>query len=571
MRNKIYLLLLAVLFVSQGLFAQHQKHTHPNGVSCGSDHLNNLYFQNNPEALQKRKAFDQKISTLKKTGMFNSVMSMNTQQIYEIPIVVHIAHLGEAEGTFYNPSDQQIINWVNYTNDVLSGTANGILGENNGGTNIPVRLVLAKRTESCEPTNGIVRVNASGVPGYAEHGVDFDNPLGTGSEATGASHQDIRNLSRWDPFSYYNLYIVNNITAGVAGFAYHPEVSSDVDGSFMETAVVGSSTTFAHEMGHAFGLYHTFEAGNGDYLSETCPPEEDDCALQGDKVCDTERIQSLGSVSYFNYPDNNTINPCTGVNYQGTQYNIMHYGAILNRFTSGQRDRAILQILEYRSNLLQSLGGQELEEEVPNIMLTEMCVPQSSQTTGFKLGPVKVSFGDILMFSVANNDMSTPSYMNYINFCFGYGSTTIPGYEPAALSVSVAGYFPQQVRVFIDWNNNGIFEEATETVIGVSNGNNVPVNSTLTVNITPPPYAVKGTALRMRVIADASSANITPCYTPYGGQVEDYAVTVIESITSCDGISDEITAEISSEVAYSGDELYLTANGVLGSQGVEYQ
>src|SRR5690606_5645786 len=123
MRHKIYLLLLAVWFTSQGLFAQHQKHTHSNGMSCGSDHINEIYFQNNPEVFQKRRAFDREISRLKKNGMIYSAMNLNSQEVYEIPIVVHIIHTGEPIGSLNNPSDQQIFNWVNHANEVLAGTA----------------------------------------------------------------------------------------------------------------------------------------------------------------------------------------------------------------------------------------------------------------------------------------------------------------------------------------------------------------------------------------------------------------------------------------------------------------
>src|SRR5690606_31202730 len=92
---------------------------------------------------------------------------------------------------------------------------------------------------------------------------------------------------------------------------------------------------------------------------------------------------------------------------------------------------------------------------------------------------------------------------------------------------------------------------------------------TVTIAVTPPPHAVKGVPLRMRVAAGVIIN--TSCYTPEYGQVEDYAVTVIESINGCEGISDEITAQISQETAFDGSELYLTANGVLGSAGITYQ
>src|SRR5690606_9120928 len=345
--------------------------------------------------------------------------------------------------------------------------------------------------------------------------------------------------------------------------------SPEVDGSFMLTSEVNTySSVFAHEMGHAFGLFHTFEGSDSD--TDSCPPLEDDCTLQGDLVCDTEVIKRYLSYNYSNYPDNNTINPCTGVNHQGTQYNIMHYGAILNRFTPGQRDRIILQLLEYRGNLINSLGGQE--PEISNIVLTEMCQPEPPQYSGNNMGPVKVSFGDILVYSSASLN-SNSSYFDYSNSCLVKGHTTIPGYESTALSVSTAQYSfsTQGVKVYIDWNNNGTFEEAIETVMDVDNVSPGTFfePGTVSENITPPPYAVKGVPLRMRVAAGVIDMNA--CYTPEYGQVEDYAVTVIESINGCEGISEEIIAQISQEMAFDGSEVYLTADGVLGSIGITYQ
>src|SRR5690606_36961932 len=255
---------------------------------------------------------------------------------------------------------------------------------------------------------------------------------------------------------------------------------------------------------------------------------------------------------------------------QGTQYNIMHYGAILNRFTPGQRDRIILQLLEYRGNLINSLGGQE--PEISNIVLTEMCQPEPPQYSGNNMGPVKVSFGDILVYSSASLN-SNSSYFDYSNSCLVKGHTTIPGYESTALSVSTAQYSfsTQGVKVYIDWNNNGTFEEAIETVMDVDNVSPGTFfePGTVSENITPPPYAVKGVPLRMRVAAGVIDMNA--CYTPEYGQVEDYAVTVIESINGCEGISEEIIAQISQEMAFDGSEVYLTADGVLGSIGITYQ
>src|SRR5690606_23592856 len=96
----------------------------------------------------------------------------------------------------------------------------------------------------------------------------------------GANEQAVKDLSRWPNNRYYNIWIVseidsNNAGAGIQGFAYFPGAPSNIDGAVMlynafgydPTMLLGynlksytnRNTTATHEMGHALGLYHTFQ------------------------------------------------------------------------------------------------------------------------------------------------------------------------------------------------------------------------------------------------------------------------------------------------------------------------
>lgn len=95
---------------------------------------------------------------------------------------------------------------------------------------------------------------------------------------------------------------------------------------------------------------------------------------------------------------------------------------------------------------------------------------------------------------------------------------------------------------WIDYNNNGIFEDPSEKIISS--------HSTLTTsgNVTISSLSVLNMPLRMRVIADYDlNASPLPCVNPIYGQAEDYTIIVTQDtsppvgkfeankLTSCDG------------------------------------
>ncbi len=100
----------------------------------------------------------------------------------------------------------------------------------------------------------------------------------------------------------------------------------------------------------------------------------------------------------------------------------------------------------------------------------------------------------------------------------------------------------QETKVWIDYDNNGIFEADSELVLVALDEIDPIINFTVASNV------VLHTPLRMRVSSDHVGANLTPCADPLYGQVEDYGVVILENeeppiadfkadkITTCDGI-----------------------------------
>src|SRR5690606_27077943 len=176
-------------------------------------------------------------------------------EIYEIPVVFHIVHTGQPVGEPENPSEQVIVDLVEELNQKFSATWLAFPGETEGGVNIPIQFKLAQRDPDCQPTNGINRIDGSDLPEYVEYGVAYN-------ENNGVSDPVLKSLSRWPNTEYINIWVVIGIVgntvngSGVAGYAHYPGAPSSVDGIVLRYDQLSWAIT--HEVGHYFGLRHTF-------------------------------------------------------------------------------------------------------------------------------------------------------------------------------------------------------------------------------------------------------------------------------------------------------------------------
>ncbi len=326
---------------------------------------------------------------------------------YTIPVVVHIVHTGGAIGSIYNPSDADIQNTIAYLNQVYNGSYPGTEGVGD----IEIQFALAQRDPSCNPTNGINRVNGSGLTEYTTSGVRL-------SGATGAADLDVKNLSRWDPSRYYNIWVVNMIdskdgTSGsfVAGYAYFPNSPANLDGTIMlATQMMPARKTLPHEIGHAFSLYHPFQGASG----ATCPTNGD-CSLEGDRVCDTDPvIQPSGFVC------NTGTNSCTSTPFSiNTEHNYMNYTSCATLFTAGQKARMLAAAAG--PSRVSLTGSYALSPVYPMSPFTApinaSCTPATSATglTG--------NFAGIMNLSLAARSSSSSTarndggYLNNTNNC----------------------------------------------------------------------------------------------------------------------------------------------------------
>lgn len=492
------LLLIAMVFITNTVLSQ----------NCGFD-IQRQQLRQNPAYVQAEQESEAQLQN-------NILFGKKSNTVYTIPVVVHVLHLGETVGTGTNITDAQIQSGIDNLTDFFRGqTANSPV-------DFQVEFALAQRDPNCNPTTGINRIDASGVPNYSANGVLL--------QSVGADQNTLKDLSRWPETEYFNIWIVTEIDGNNGGFGIQGYANFyngwSYEGSVMMYTVFGydptnanpswplssprDNNTVVHEVGHYLHLYHTFQ-GDGD--GSSCPADatvgtdSDGCSDTVPHRRETSTCPSINTCTAGPWVDNNTIN------------NVMSYYSCTDRMTADQRirSRAVLQNAE----IVNSKG-----DEAPITVTPPATACSNNTATGLYTNSAGIMNVELNNTSYSSGSTSVDAG-NIDNSSDCTGLFEIDPNVSNTINATIIGGNAHQLGVWIDWNNDGDFDDISEQQYLADN---ISGGTTVAVNLTYPSSVTAGSFVRLRLITDIASvygvASISSsCHSALEhGQGEDYVI-----------------------------------------------
>ncbi len=150
-----------------------------------------------------------------------------------------------------------------------------------------------------------------------------------------------------------NIYFFNSVTSSgspLCGYAYFP--NSGIDHIIMDNGCTSNGSTFPHELGHYFGLYHTHGKTNEGTTDELV--DGSNCSTAGDDICDTPADPNLTGLINSSCNYTGTATDVNGDPYAPDPNNLMSYSlkGCRDTFSSGQIDRIVSAYQTYKTYLV---------------------------------------------------------------------------------------------------------------------------------------------------------------------------------------------------------------------------
>ncbi len=315
MRNLFILLLLSLPLLNK---AQNR---------CGTEAHTLELIEKYPEySIAKTKVSDQTKKWI------NEHPNYSEKTIITIPVVVHVVWNTSTD----NISDAQILSQIDILNNDFRRTNADAINPNGQAwwgiaADCEIEFCLATTDPNGNPTTGITRTQTNETS-FSMQGDPVKSPSSGG-------------ISAWSNNHYLNIWVCD-LSGGILGYATPPtNWIGSTDGVVIGYKYFGNTgtaqspyhkgRTATHEIGHWLNLEHIWGWGScGD-----------------DEVSDTPKQETE---NYFCPSSPLHPNSCNTTNPDGDMFmNYMDYtnDACMNLFTTGQKERMIAAINQYRSSL----------------------------------------------------------------------------------------------------------------------------------------------------------------------------------------------------------------------------
>ncbi|MBC7693821.1 MAG: T9SS type A sorting domain-containing protein [Burkholderiales bacterium] len=456
---------------------------------CGTYQAREIYLKKVPGYAAKLQAATA-ASDAEYQAYLNSMASSKTSSLsssytFTIPVVFHVLHLGEDVGTGTNVSDAALINAL--------AQVNRDYARDNSDTssidplfkplyvNSNMHFELAKKDPMGNCTNGIVR--------------HYD-------EKTNWSQADLFNYKystmaagNWNPSKYLNIYIVKNIIDDggaigiVVGYTHLPGTApiDPSDAIVYHYGFLGglNARSLSHEIGHWFGLSHTFGGSNSPGF---------ECG--NDDIADTP--PTTGFFSTCPKPASYLVSPSVTNPVDSSDIVKVTFGAPSNP----------VGLLTCTTSL-NSLTGNVIK---PLFALVATTVTPKADTVIYTAIGVAGAYSD---------------------FSGLYGNDFNSGTTNTLTVKSIAKYTDNNfIGIYFDKNKNGNFTDLGENILVSSASLFGPQTFTTTVSLSGGMYGI----YRMRIIT-ANTPVTGPTMTPSKGEIEDYNFNIGTTPSPTTGIN----------------------------------
>jgi len=238
-----------------------------------------------------------------------------------------------------------------------------------------------------------------------------------------------------------------------------------------------------------------------------CPSVNFSLSLNGATLASGLTYQWQSSTDGINFTN---IAGATNSSFNTAQTIDTYYQCIVTCTSSSSSDTSTFVFVTTNSFIncyCSSNATSAADEEILNVSLGTLNNTSSCASTG---GP-----GSVLN-----------QYSDYTSSVPAPVLAASAGYNLSVQVGTCGGNFGNMTKVFIDYNQNGLFTDAGETVY--QSPASVTGPNTISSLITIPPTATPGlTRMRVVTVETTSAANVNPCGTYTWGETEDYLVNIV--------------------------------------------